>query len=106
MKDKLLREFVKKGEKSPGYQIRDALSRFDVNKDGSMSVYELRKTFNSLGFTVDDETIKTLIECYDKDGTGSADLVAFVEDIDPSGMSRHAHNKSHSRLTAADISDH
>lgn len=82
-----MREFVKKGEKAPGAQIREALSRFDTNRDGTMSVYELRKAFQSMGLFAADDTIETFVKCYDKTGSGTADLVEFVEDIDPKAFS-------------------
>jgi Ca2+-binding EF-hand superfamily protein len=66
LKDKLMREFAKKGESAPGRQIREALARFDARKDGSMTTYELRKAFQSMGLFASNDTVETLVGCYDK----------------------------------------
>jgi len=52
-----------------------------------MTTYELRKAFQSMGLFASNDTVETLVGCYDKSGTGHAGLVEFVEDIDPSAFS-------------------
>ena len=71
---------------STGYQIREAISRFDTNKDGSMSKVELRKAMNGLGLSVDEDMVEQLIRCYEGEEEGSAEYSKFVEDIDPSAF--------------------
>lgn len=71
---------------SAGYQVREALSRFDSNKDGTMSKMELRKALNGLGLSVDDDMATHLMQCYDKEGVGHVEFSKFVEDIDPSAF--------------------
>ena len=86
LRDKLIRMFVKKSDKqSTGYQIREAISRFDTNKDGSMSKIELRKAMNGLGLSVDDEMVTQLISLYggEEGELGSVDYSKFVADVDP-----------------------
>ena len=71
---------------SPGMQIREALSRFDINKDGTTTKVELRKALNGLGFSMDDAMASQLMHCYDKEGQGSIEFCKFVEDIDESAF--------------------
>lgn len=68
---------------SAGYQIREAISRFDTNRDGSMSKVELRKALNGLGLSVDEDILESLMRFYQDEDKTSAEYSRFVEDIDP-----------------------
>jgi Ca2+-binding EF-hand superfamily protein len=53
LREKLMSAFVRKGERtSAGFQLREAISRFDGNRDGTMSLAEMRKAMNALGLAV------------------------------------------------------
>ena len=87
LRDKVVRTFVKKGgSTSAGYQIREAISRFDTNKNGCMNATELRSAMNGVGISADDNIINEIIKCYSTGDGGSAEYCKFVEDIDPTAF--------------------
>jgi len=60
-------------------EIKEAFDIFDVNKDGHISVSELVKAMETLGFNSKNEAIYKMISEMDEDGNGTIDFAEFLD---------------------------
>lgn len=60
-------------------EIKEAFDIFDVNKDGHISVSELVKAMETLGFNSKNEAIYKMIAEMDEDGNGTIDFAEFLD---------------------------
>jgi calmodulin len=57
--------------------IRSMFTSFDLNGDGTLSLAELSRVMNNIGFTATLQEMRTMLEMGDKDGDGSIDYEEF-----------------------------
>ena len=60
-------------------EIKEAFDIFDVNKDGHISISELTKAMETLGFDSKNEAIYKMIKEMDQDGSGTIDFAEFLD---------------------------
>ena len=60
-------------------EIKEAFDIFDVNKDGHISVSELVKAMETLGFNSKNEAIYKMIVEMDEDGNGTIEFAEFLD---------------------------
>jgi len=60
-------------------EIKEAFDIFDVNKDGHISVSELVKAMETLGFNSKNEAIYKMIVEMDENGNGTIEFAEFLD---------------------------
>ena len=80
-----MKEFNPKDFERPGLnsdeieEIKEAFDIFDIDKSGAISVSELLKSMNTLGFDVKNPAIYSMIKDMDEDGNGVIEFDEFLD---------------------------
>ena len=59
--------------------MREAFNKFDIDKDGSITVTELKEVLLKMGIEKTDLEIADLIDKADKDGSGTIDFDEYCQ---------------------------
>ena len=60
-------------------ELREAFNKFDIDKDGSITVTELKEVLMKMGIEKTDLEIADLIDKADKDGSGTIDFDEYCQ---------------------------
>ena len=80
-----MKEFNAKDYERPGLnsdeieEIKEAFDIFDIDKSGAISVSELLKSMNTLGFDTKNPAIYSMIKDMDEDGNGVIEFDEFLD---------------------------
>lgn len=75
-------EVIAASEEKKREKYRQVFNNFDGDRDGMISIKELKMKLKSLGKTVDENNIRSLFDTYDTSGTGFLDFENFVHLMD------------------------